>query len=268
VLVHIYDHLDGNLSLDALAEVACMSRFHWHRVFRAMTSETLAEAIRRLRLLKAANALVLEDAPIADIAERFGYGDVASFSRAFSAAHGASPGAFRTKGVQIANDLRRNPGSFGIYPVTIQTLQPSRAAGVLHRGPYTDLGRAFQQLGAVLAAHRLFPAVKGMFAVYHDPPGLKPEAEMRSHAAVIIGDDFPSGIEGFEYFDLVGGKHAVMAHTGPYATLASAYEWLYGKWLPQSGEEPRDAPPIEVYVNDPRTTPPDQLRTDIRLPLA
>jgi AraC family transcriptional regulator len=59
-----------------------------------------------------------------------------------------------------------------------------------------------------------------------------------------------------------------MAHTGPYATLAGAYAWLYGAWLPQSGHEPRDAPPIEVYVNDPRTTAPDQLRTDVRLPLA
>jgi AraC family transcriptional regulator len=58
-----------------------------------------------------------------------------------------------------------------------------------------------------------------------------------------------------------------MQHHGPYATLGSAYEWLYGKWLPQSGEEPRNAPPIELYVNDPRTTAPDQLRTDVRLPL-
>jgi AraC family transcriptional regulator len=59
----------------------------------------------------------------------------------------------------------------------------------------------------------------------------------------------------------------VLEHTGPYATLAGAYDWLYGVWLPQSGEEPRDAPPIELYVNDPRTTPPNDLRTDIRLPV-
>jgi AraC family transcriptional regulator len=73
---------------------------------------------------------------------------------------------------------------------------------------------------------------------------------------------------GLEYFDLVGGKHAIMQHHGPHATLRSGYDWLYGTWLPQSGEEPRNAPPIELYVNDPRTTPTDQLRTDVRLPLA
>jgi AraC family transcriptional regulator len=59
----------------------------------------------------------------------------------------------------------------------------------------------------------------------------------------------------------------VLEHKGPYATLAGAYDWLYGVWLPQSGKEPRDAPPIELYVNDPRTTPPHDLRTDVRVPV-
>lgn len=267
VLNYIYGNLDGDLSLDKLAEVACMSRFHWHRVFRAMTGETLAETTRRLRLLKAANALVNEDTPLAEIASTYGYPNVSSFSRAFSAAYAMAPGEFRERGVRLANDLRQTAGANTMFPVTIENLPLGHAAGVSHTGPYPGIGEAFQRLGALLAARNLFTRVRAMIAVYHDAPGSKPDAELRSHAAVIIGDDFPIGVEGLEYFDLVGGKHAVMAHKGPYATLASAYEWFYGKWLPQSGENPRDAPPVEVYVNDPRTTTPDQLRTDIRLPL-
>jgi AraC family transcriptional regulator len=267
VLAYIYDNLDGDLSLDTLAEVACLSRFHWHRVYRAMTGETLAEAIRRIRLIKAANALVLEDTPLADIAERYGYPNIASFTRAFHAVHGAAPGEFRERGVQLANELKQTSGDDCMYPVIIQDLPPSRAAGVLHVGPYPGIAKAFQQLGGILFARNLIPHVHGMIAIYHDAPESKPEAEMRSHAAVIIADSFPRNVEGLEYFDLAGGKYAVMQHSGAYATLGIAYEWLYGKWLPQSGEEPRDAPPIEFYVNDPRNTPPDRLRTDIRLPL-
>ena len=268
VLAYIYDNLDGELSLDTLAEIACMSRFHWHRVFRAMTGETLADAIRRIRMAKAANALVHEnDAPVADVAERHGYPNAASFSRTFSAAHGLSPLAFRELGEQVASDLRQNDGASSMYPVIIEDLPPMRAAGVPHVGPYIGVGRSFQTLGGIIAARNLFPHARGMIAVYHDSPGAKPDAELRAHAGVIIADSFPAGIEGLEYFDLVGGRHAIMQHKGPYATLGAAFEWLYGKWLPQSGEEPRDAPPIELYVNDPRETPPDQLRTDIRLPL-
>lgn len=267
VLAYIYDNLDGDLSLDVLAEIACLSRFHWHRVYRAMTGETLADAIRRIRLIKAANALVLETAPLAEVAERYGYPNVASFTRAFSAAHGLSPGAFRDRGVQLANDLQKTTGENRMYPVIIEDMPQSRAAGVLNVGPYPGIAGAFQQLGGILVARQLIPQVRGMIAVYHDAPESKPEAEMKSHAAVIIDDSFPEKIEGLEYFDIAGGRYAIMQHSGPYATLGSAYEWLYGKWLPQSGEQPRDAPPIEFYVNDPRNTPPDKLRTDIRLPL-
>lgn len=266
VLSYIYDHLDGDLSLDAVADVACMSPHHWHRVFRAMTGETLADAIRRLRMLNAANALVSGDAPLADIAARFGYSNLASFSRAFSAQHGKPPGAFRDESQKHA--LRYATGDLPMYPVIIQNLAAARAAGVLHVGPYAGLGLAFQKLGAIIAARNLLSHIEGIIAVYHDAPGSKPDADLHAHAAVITTTAFPPDIEGLEYFNLVGGKHAVMQHQGPHATLGSAYEWLYGKWLPQSGEEPRNAPPIELYVNDPRTTPPNQLRTDVRLPLA
>lgn len=268
LLAYIHDHLDGDLSLDTLAEVACLSRFHWHRVFHALTGETLAEAIRRLRLLKAANALVLEDAPLREIAARCGYPNPASFSRAFRAAHGTSPGAFRARGVQLANTLRHNSGDSAMYPVTIEDLPAARAAGVLHVGPYPEMGRAFQQLCGLIAARNLLPHITHMIAVYHDAPGSKPEAQLSAHAAVVTADGFPTDIQGLDYFDLAGGRYAVMAHKGPPATLKSAYQWLYGQWLPQSGEEPRDAPPIEVYVTDPRTTATDQMRTDVRLPLA
>lgn len=268
VLAHIHDHVDGDLSLDALADVACMSRFHWHRVFHAMTGETLADAVRRIRLLRAANALVREDRPIEEIAARYGYSGPASFSRAFRAALGVAPGEFREQGVQRTAELRNDPGAQPIFPVTIKDLPPCQAAGVLHVGAYADLPRAFQQLGGILAARNLFSEARGLFVIYRDAPGSKPDEELRAHVAVIIGADFPQGVPGLEYFDLAGRRHAVLEHTGPYATLSAAYDWLYGVWLPHSGEEPRDAPPIELYVSDPRTTPPDDLRTDIRLPLA
>ena len=116
VLAHIHDHLDGDLSLDALADVACMSRFHWHRVFRAMTGETLADVVRRIRLSRAANALVREDRPIEEIAARYGYSGPAGFSRAFaprsesrreSSASGASKGRLNFATIQEPNPCFR-----------------------------------------------------------------------------------------------------------------------------------------------------------------
>ena len=267
VLLHIYQNLDGELSLDSLADIACMSRYHWHRVYKAMTGETLADTVRRLRLHKAANALVQEETPVSEIAKRVGYPNLASFSRAFSNAHGMSPNAFREKGVEVVVALRLNSGEEKMFPVTIKTIPGFKAAGISHTGPYEQIGETFQRFGGVLMARSLIPQVEGMFAVYYDAPDSKPANELRSHAAAMIGGDFPAELEGFDYFDVSGGKYAVMEHSGPYATLAAAYTWFYGTWLPESGEEPRDEPPVEVYVNDPTVTPPEDLRTDIRLPL-
>lgn len=268
VLSYIYDNLDGDLSLDTLADIACMSRYHWHRVFRAMTGETLAEAVRRLRLYKAANALVQEKTSVSKIAERVGYSNLASFSRAFRNAHGMSPNEFRKRGVEVSDLLHRSSGEEKMYPVILQDMPACKAAGVAHVGPYEQIGSAFQHLGGILMARSLRPHVTGMFVIYHDAPGSKPDAKLRSHVAVMICDEFPTEIDGLDYFDVAGGRYAIMEHKGAYATLGDAYAWFYGQWLSQSGEELRDAPPLEVYVNDPSVTPPADLRTDIRLPLA
>jgi AraC family transcriptional regulator len=50
-LDHIYDHLDEPLDIEKLAEIACLSRCHWHRIYHAMYGESVATTVRRLRPL-------------------------------------------------------------------------------------------------------------------------------------------------------------------------------------------------------------------------
>lgn len=98
VLEYMHDNLDGDLSLDALADVAAMFRFHWHRVFRAITGDTCAQAVRRMRLHRASVWLVREDTPIEQIANRAGYASVNAFARAFVDLYHQPPVAFRKAG--------------------------------------------------------------------------------------------------------------------------------------------------------------------------
>ncbi|MEM9377461.1 MAG: AraC family transcriptional regulator [Pseudomonadota bacterium] len=267
VLSYIYENLDGDLSLDTLAAVANMSRFHWHRVFSAMTGETISDLIKRLRLNRAANILVLDDCPVSEVAKQVGYRNVSGFSRAFSHAHGTPPAEFRTRGKQVSNQLLNSTAKRTPFPVVMSRRMPKQAAGVLHKGSYTKIGAAFQKLGGILASRSLFEHVSGLFVIYHDAPGSKAPSEMSAHVAVEIGDCFPGSLDELDYFELAGGNYATMQHQGSYATLKAAYTWLYGTWLPGSGHEARDAPPIEFYVNDPKTTPTAELRTDILVPL-
>jgi AraC family transcriptional regulator len=65
---------------------------------------------------------------------------------------------------------------------------------------------------------------------------------------------------------LEGGRYAKIIHTGSYTELKTAYDWLYQTWLPGSGEEPRDLPCLEQYLNDPRQVSAKDLLTALMMP--
>jgi len=267
VLDHIAAHLDEPLDLERLAAVACFSPYHFHRIYRAITGETVAEALRRLRLQRAAGELVEGHPAIARIARRAGYGSVAAFTRAFQAGYGIAPAAYRRQGRLVQPSPIPTATETAMYDVTIRELQPVRLTALRHTGPYLDIGTTFERLFAWAAGRRLMgPQTRAIGVYYDDPDGTSAEA-LRSDAglAVEAGSALDNGLR---IVEVPGGRHAVLHHQGPYAELNKAYRWLYREWLPKSGEQCADRPIFEEYLNNPRTLPPEQWLTDICLPLA
>ena len=96
VLDHIEAHLDQPLRLRELAAIAHLSPFHFHRVFGAMTGETVSRLVQRLRLEKAAMQLrSLPAKPVTDVALDCGFSGSSAFARAFREGFGTSPSAWR-----------------------------------------------------------------------------------------------------------------------------------------------------------------------------
>ena len=267
VLQHIHDNPADDLSLDALAEVATMSRFHWHRVFQALTGETCAQAVRRIRLSLAANWLLNTDAPVSRIAERAGYPNLQSFTRAFSDRFDVPPATFRKAsqpGLLVKHQIR---GEFTMFKVDFDNAPTRKLAAVIHHGAYNGIGQCFEDLAVIATNESLWPQVKGMIGVHYDDPNVVKEEDLRSHAALWITEDaaVPAKLESIS---LPAGKCAVLHYKGPYSSIKVAYDYLYGDWLPKSGKEPADAPPYELYLNSPADTAESELLTDIVLPLA
>jgi AraC-like DNA-binding protein len=94
---HIEAHSAGDCSLEALAAEARLSRFHFLRVFRAMTGQTPRQYVIAARLRAAATALRGSRLPIARVATDAGFGDLSHFTASFSVAFGASPRAYRRR---------------------------------------------------------------------------------------------------------------------------------------------------------------------------
>lgn len=92
VLDHVQTCLEENLPLDRLAEVACFSSFHFHRIFKAMMGETVHDFIHRMRLERAAKLMrASPQARVLDIALAAGFGSASDFSRSFKRAYGMAP---------------------------------------------------------------------------------------------------------------------------------------------------------------------------------
>lgn len=267
VLDYIHDHPVEDLSLDALAEVAALSRFHFHRVFNAMTGETAAQTVRRMRLYRAAVALVTSRTAIARIATDIGYPNLASFNRAFVDTYGLGPAAFRKRRTLRPLPPHFHTGDPLMYPVEIRDEPARTVAAIPHKGPYAEINRAFEKLGATLGARGLFAKAGKMIGVYYDDPTATPAVELNSHAGVEYAD--PTLLAApFEIVHLPGGTHAVLRYQGPYSGLPAAYDQLYRNWLPHSGRTPADSPVFEIYLNTPMDTAQEDLVTEICVPLA
>ena len=279
---YIYLHLDEPLDLNRLAEVACVSPYHWHRVYRGLTGESLATTVRRLRLHRAAGELLYSERSIADIAKRCGYPQVPSFSRAFADEYGEPPGRFRETGhesYRFGNCLTEvdpltNHSSFystegaeTMHDVSIETLDTIELIGASHAGDYMNIGQSFDKLYGWLGQNQLFgPGLRGI-GVYMDDPEVVPTEQLRSLAAVTSPDMASWPESSWAQMTLNGGEYAVLTHRGPYAELHKAYRWFYSEWLPQSGRQPANAPPFEEYLNNPREVAPSALLTRICIPL-
>src|SRR5215471_17383987 len=111
VIDHIREHLADEMSLASLARIAAFSPFHFHRVFRSLTGETLFGFIQRLRIEKAARALLAStDQSVLEVALDHGFSSAATFARAFRARFGMTATEWRADGAARWQSRHRKMG--------------------------------------------------------------------------------------------------------------------------------------------------------------
>lgn len=91
----VFQHLDGDLSVNAIAtEVDCSGSYLRER-FREEAGVSLGHFVRSVRLLRATHLLQEGTDGVGEIAKRCGFGSFTTFSRAFSQVYGMSPSEYR-----------------------------------------------------------------------------------------------------------------------------------------------------------------------------
>lgn len=98
-LKHIEAHASGPVELDALADLARMSKYHFLRVFRRVVGMTPYQYLLSVRMRRAAARVAATSDGIATIAFDAGFGDLSTFNHRFRELFGMPPLAYRRRGV-------------------------------------------------------------------------------------------------------------------------------------------------------------------------
>ena len=272
VLDFIDRRLDEPLPLKRLSRVALFSKYHFQRQFTHYVgiTPTLYDQVSRLR--RAAVRLACNPLErITDIALQAGFEHAESFSRAFKAAFGRSPSAFRRQPDWLVfNTQFQFTSARGItsMQVRIVHVEPVNVAVLEHCGDPARLNDSVQRFIAWRRESGLSPVASShTYGVAHTDPASTPPAEFRFDICGSVTQPVPSNCHGIINKVIPGGRCAVVRHEGSPDHVASSVYHLYRHWLPHSGEEPRDFPVYFHYLNLRVDTAEDDLLTDVHLPL-
>lgn len=155
--------------------------------------------------------------------------------------------------------------------VQVQFVQfaPIPVVMIRHTGPYDGLGPVFDQLFGWVGSQGV--EVKRTIGIYWDNPDFTPAAQLRSAACVEVSPFFnlqPYPGLSLELSSIAGGSYAKTRFVGPYEKLEGVWSEFTRQIEQQYRREISDNPAFEVYVNDASETPPDQLITELFMPLA
>jgi len=104
------------------------------------------------------------------------------------------------------------------------------------------------------------------YCIYHDDPKVTPVEKLRTDVCMVMPATVtPKGDIGFK--QLPAGRYAIFLYKGSYEHLQAVYDTIYGKYIPEMECTFRNEASAERYLNNPAETAPDELLTEIYIPI-
>lgn len=266
---YINANLSEQLDIEKLAGISNFSVFHFHRIIRAHLNEPLYAYIIRLRIENAAHMLKHSNDPVSDIAYAVGYDTPAAFINAFGKRFGISPGEYRAgHAIVITNENSTNNKKIEIMKEPkIKEIKPQKVIYLQCKGEYSESAKeAWEKLCEFMKKKKLWSFSTKFIGISYDDPSVTDASKLRYEACIVIKKDvLPEGEIGVK--ELAGGKYAIFRHTGPYENFSATYNYIFSQWLAKNKSELRNVPCLELYLNSPGKAKPENLKTDIYVPI-
>lgn len=256
---HIENNLENELSIEDIAAIACMSKFHFQRMFSMLTGYTVSEYIRNRRITIAAQELVNTGSRVIDVAIKYGYDSPESFTKAFQRIHGINPSAAKKNThslkaypklsfqIQLKGDVEMNyriveKESFPVVGKSIRTTvvggQNNRDIAAFwvesnQNGFAAELAKNCGQLGLI-----------GICLDFD-----KQQENMTYLIAAEKGDE-PTPTD-WEERQIPSASWAVFpVHGAMPDAMPKVWDRIFSEWFPATGYEHAGGPEMEVYLSD------------------
>ncbi|MFD0590354.1 effector binding domain-containing protein [Paenibacillus sp. GCM10027627] len=278
-LKHALDYMEtqmeNRLDIEEVAKAACMSAFHFQRLFHVVTGVTVAEYVRKRKLTLAAQELASSTAKVVDVALKYGYDTPESFSKAFRRIHGLSPSEARTEGAKLKAfprisfqlilkgdkdmDYRiENKEAFTLVGKSINTTTQNGEnhnqitqfwQDVLSDGTFSDLLTIAQEEKSFGACYNLNQAT-GQFSYL-----------------IGVNSSLDAAKENnYQVREIPAATWAVFTSVGPLPhTIQQTFTRVFQEWFPATGYEHAGGSELEVYY--PGDTSVDDYRCEIWIPI-
>jgi len=254
ILDYIEEHLYSKLTLQTLSNAGCLSKYHFHRVFKAVTGETVHDYIKRTKMEKVNRALVLHRTKtLTDIAFDMGYNSSANFSRDVSLYFEKSPSQIRNKAnpqpSALQHELKSSIRFKGIEKLSDKRILYTR----IHNGYKPDTIReTFASLCTWAMDLFKYRIGEQLIGIGYDDPDFTPLHKCRYDACLVISSELNVGnIEPYNVKTIKGGTYAVFLFEGIGDDIYDAWEVIFKEWVIHSDYLPANRPHLELYLPSP-----------------
>jgi len=249
-LAYIYKHIDTNITLDELAKLNSVSKYHFHRIFKEETGEKLFERINSIRLQKAANLLISNSySTISEIREQSGYSSHSSFIKAFKNRFGFTPTQWKNGGFleyskkNISFDFCVNEDFLKLVP-SIKVTPKRVCAYIRNKGYDLSVTKTWQLLMAYSYEQNLKNATQ--FGIFYDNPVIIPYEECHYIAGIEVDSKFiPTN--SISKLEIEESLCAIFHYEGVYGDVTKLMAYIYNYWLPNSEYEAKTLPAYAIY---------------------
>lgn len=245
---YIYKNLENNISLEELAQVNSVSKYHYHRIFKEETKSTVFEVITSIRLQKAANLLITNKySTISEIANVCGYISHSSFIKAFKKKFTYTPKEWRTSSYKtFSKEILLefpNQKDFSKIEPKIEIVEGFSSIYLREKGYTKNIIKVWEKLKAIAYEQNL--KSYNELALYHDNPSIIPLKNCEYVACIEVKKDFKS--KDISVLNFPDTLCAVFNLKGEYGDILNFIRYVYHYWLPNSGYEAKTLPPYTRY---------------------